>query len=264
VTLSYNGSTTPPTDGGSYSVFAVIGDAGFEGNASATLTITPAAQRIQFSPPASIPYDGSPLALVATSSSGLPVTFTVTSGPANLLGNTLVPQGAGSVSIRASQPGNGNFSAAPDVDAVMVITSDFEQSGWRAHFFTSADLADPSVSGPLVDPDGDGLVNLIEFSMNLDPKTSDAHRKLCVYQEVEDGGVAYPAMTIRRRSDYPDLTSTVEASTDLAIWSASGTVELAPPTDNGDGTETVTIRSTLPISGNPGQSLRLKVSQIAP
>lgn len=47
-----------------------------------------------------------------TSSSGLPVTTVVTSGPATLVGNRLTITGAGSVMLTASQAGNDNFSAA--------------------------------------------------------------------------------------------------------------------------------------------------------
>jgi hypothetical protein len=261
VSLTYNGAATPPADGGTYTVLAAVTDPGFEGNSSGILTIAPATQTISFAPPASIPYDGVPLTLVATSSAGLPVTLTVTSGPANIVGTTLIPFGAGNVAVRASQPGNGNFTAAPDVAAIIVVTSHFQQSWWREHFFTAAELADPAVSGPLADPDGDGLVNLVEFSMNLDPKATDRERNLCVYQELKyQDGQRYPAMIIRRRIDHPDLDSTVEATTDLTNWTTPTTVEHGPPTDNGDGTETVTIRSVLPVTGNPRQALRLRVA----
>jgi uncharacterized delta-60 repeat protein len=47
-----------------------------------------------------------------TSSSNLPVSLVVTSGPATLLGNKLTFTGAGTVVLTASQAGNDNFSAA--------------------------------------------------------------------------------------------------------------------------------------------------------
>lgn len=50
--------------------------------------------------------------LVATASSGLPVEFSVVSGPATIAGNILTPTDKGTVVIRASQPGNSEFTAA--------------------------------------------------------------------------------------------------------------------------------------------------------
>ena len=58
-----------------------------------------------------------PFTISATASSGLPVTFTLLSGPATLSGNTVTLDGVpGTVTIRASQPGNAEYNPAPDVD----------------------------------------------------------------------------------------------------------------------------------------------------
>lgn len=57
-----------------------------------------------------------PFTLSATATSGLPVTFTLVSGPATLSGNTLTLTGqTGTVTIRASQTGNAQYNPAPDV-----------------------------------------------------------------------------------------------------------------------------------------------------
>ena len=53
--------------------------------------------------------------VTATASSGLPVTFTVLSGPATLSGNTLSITGTGTVSIKAEQAGNIDYDPAPSV-----------------------------------------------------------------------------------------------------------------------------------------------------
>ncbi len=57
-----------------------------------------------------------PFDLSATASSGLPVSFSVLSGPATLSGNQLTLTGLGTVTIRATQNGNTNYLAAPPVD----------------------------------------------------------------------------------------------------------------------------------------------------
>lgn len=54
--------------------------------------------------------------VAATSTSGLPVTFTVTSGPASIAGSLVTLSGAtGTVVITATQPGNANFLPAKPV-----------------------------------------------------------------------------------------------------------------------------------------------------
>jgi hypothetical protein len=66
--------------------------------------------------------DSSPFVLPAVASSGLPVSLAITSGPALLTGNTItLTGGVGVVSIRATQPGNGIYAAAPDVATSFMV-----------------------------------------------------------------------------------------------------------------------------------------------
>jgi hypothetical protein len=59
---------------------------------------------------------GTSVPLAALATSGLPVSFTVTNGPANITGGTTLNiTGTGSVTVTASQAGNGNFGAATPV-----------------------------------------------------------------------------------------------------------------------------------------------------
>ncbi|WP_285608013.1 beta strand repeat-containing protein [Geothrix edaphica] len=66
-------------------------------------------------------YGDTAFGLSASASSGLPVTFTIFSGPATLSGNTLTITGAGYVTVRASQGGNGTYTAATDVDQTFQV-----------------------------------------------------------------------------------------------------------------------------------------------
>ena len=83
------------------------------------------AQTITFNSLASQTYGVAPIPLAtfgATASSGLPVTFTVTSGPANISGSYLNITGAGQVSVEASQAGDGTtYSAATSVDQSFTV-----------------------------------------------------------------------------------------------------------------------------------------------
>lgn len=88
---------------------------------------TPVAQpqTILFAPPAKVYLGQGEIPVQATSTSGLPVTLTVLSGPATLGNNTLTfTGGVGPVKIRASQEGNVFFKAAKPVDRIITIQED--------------------------------------------------------------------------------------------------------------------------------------------
>jgi hypothetical protein len=70
-------------------------------------------QTIEFEKVAPQSTDTAPFALKATASSGLPVTFTVMSGPASVSGNMLTLSGkTGNIRIRISQEGNAQYEPA--------------------------------------------------------------------------------------------------------------------------------------------------------
>jgi hypothetical protein len=88
-----------------------------------SFTITKAAQVISFGPLANKTYGDAPFALNATASSGLPVSYRVVSGLATLSGNTVTLTGTGTVTIEASQNGDGNFNAAPSIVQSFTVSS---------------------------------------------------------------------------------------------------------------------------------------------
>ena len=59
----------------------------------------------------------------------------------------------------------------------MVLIQDAPWDQWRLEMFSSAQLAEPSISGERGDPDGDGLSNLIEYAFNTHPWLPDADKK---------------------------------------------------------------------------------------
>ena len=60
-------------------------------------------------------YGEPPFAVSATASSGLPVSFSILSGPATISLTNVTLTSTGVVTIRASQAGNANYNAAPNV-----------------------------------------------------------------------------------------------------------------------------------------------------
>lgn len=79
-----------------------------------------ASQAITFNPLPNVTYGAGAIALTATASSKLAVSYGVT-GPATLSGSTLTITGAGQVTVTANQAGNTSYSAAPGVSRSFTV-----------------------------------------------------------------------------------------------------------------------------------------------
>ncbi len=122
---SLSGSTLAITGAGTVTVAANQGgNANYQAAAQVLLAIsvTKAGQTIAFTaPPATLAYGAAPVILDASASSGLPVAFSVLSGPASLSGATLSITGVGTVTVAADQAGNGDFHPAARVTRTISV-----------------------------------------------------------------------------------------------------------------------------------------------
>jgi len=119
--------------------------------------------------------------------------------------------------------------------------------------------------GPEAAPQGDfeldGVINLLEFALDSDPTAIDPEKlPPATTQTLNVGGQLddYLALTYRRRRDAPNLVYTVQVSHDLVNWSIS-TQQVGNPVDNGDGTDSITVRDTQPIGASGRRFMRLLV-----
>jgi hypothetical protein len=127
---------------------------------------------------------------------------------------------------------------------------------WRNTYFTPEERDDPAISDDDADPDGDGLPNLVEYALGLDPRTADVNGR--PQAEVIDG---YLVFEYRRSKTATDVVFSLQASQNLpSLVGISGLFEETSVNDNEDGTETVTVRSTQPVANNPQLFLILNVS----
>jgi hypothetical protein len=121
------------------------------------------------------------------------------------------------------------------------------------HRMNMADASDAAI-----DSDNDGLVNLIEYLLDLDPMKRDSQGTI-VPSTVEIGGQRYLSITYRRRRVIEsDLTLEVEVTTDLKQWQNGGAVEV-DVVDNADGSETVTAHDSVPMTIGQQRYLRIAV-----
>jgi hypothetical protein len=139
VTLSVNGGTPvaaalaggsasyliPNPNAGSYTLAATYPPQGnyAASSATATLTVNKANQIISFGTLADKTFGDPPFTVSASASSGLPVSFSVVSGPATISGNTMTLTGVGVVTVRAAQTGDQNYNPAPDVDQSFTVNA---------------------------------------------------------------------------------------------------------------------------------------------
>jgi hypothetical protein len=145
---------------------------------------------------------------------------------------------------------------------------------WQAIYFTADELNTPGVSGANADADGDGVPNLLEFASNTHPHSALSRALPVVKRSDNSVQIAFRQRrggTGTTGVDYiaDDVQYTVEWSDNLAAnsWtSGHGVVELVPGSavDNGDDTDTVTVRSMLPMGASTAQFLRLRVTSQAP
>jgi N-acetylneuraminic acid mutarotase len=121
VIVTYNGSTTAPTNAGSYAVVASLNNANYQAaNATGTLVIAKASQTITFGNLQNKTFGEAPFAVSATASSGLPVSFSA-SGTCTVAGSTVTITGAGTCTITAAQTGDSNYNAATAVQRSFTI-----------------------------------------------------------------------------------------------------------------------------------------------
>ena len=133
---------------------------------------------------------------------------------------------------------------------------------WQTAHFSAAELANPAVGGDGADPDGDGITNLLEYALNLDPRTAGT-QGLPTVGGTAVGGGQYLTLTYRQVIGAADISYVPQVSGDLVNWNA-GTGYLAPvsTTPNTDGlTQTVVVRDLTPINGANRRFARLLVTR---
>jgi reprolysin-like metallo-peptidase family M12B/putative Ig domain-containing protein len=121
----------------------------------------------------------------------------------------------------------------------------------------------------LYDYDGDGIPNVTEYALGLNPTVASLSG-LPVVTIKNYGGTNYLSMIFHRSAAATDLTYIVQASSDLAVWTDLAS-SVAGGAMSGSGFVTQTgsapnftdeVRDTVPVNSAPGarRFLRLKVS----
>ncbi|MEO5714135.1 MAG: FAD-dependent oxidoreductase [Luteolibacter sp.] len=160
---------------------------------------------------------------------------------------SVLPQGEKTLVLQLSA--HSSYSLGGNTTATIVVL-DKPFDSWRFARFSSAELADPSVSGPFADPDGSGAVNLLRFFSGTEgmPRTSI----------LAQGDILYFQFDRHRAAD--GLGYFIEESGDLLHWNPSPQLSLhAPVQEQGDVQQIrIPVRSSAPLAEGE-KFFRLKV-----
>jgi hypothetical protein len=127
---------------------------------------------------------------------------------------------------------------------------------WTTSKFTSVQLSNVNISGPLADADGDGVPNLLEYALGTDPNVP-SQTGLPQATMVSSNGEQYLSLSYSPDPYATNLTYTVEVSGDLGTWNSGDdyTVRLTP-----DGQVPVIVRDKTPVSSATERFIRLRVA----
>jgi hypothetical protein len=106
---------------------------------------------------------------------------------------------------------------------------------WRQTYFGTAQNSGNAAN--TADPENDGIINIIAYAFGLNPLVQNSN----------------PPPT--------DISYLAEVCTDLAsgVWNSGPGYTSQTVTDNGDGTETVTVTDLAPINSTPAHFLRIRI-----
>ncbi len=152
---------------------------------------------------------------------------------------------------------------------------------WLADQFTESELADPEISGLTADPDGDGIVNLIEAAIGTSAKSRDSlELLLSVISTSESGGNRIITLASNRAlSPVPNLKLEIQASESLIGGQWTTLVEktgnenwqpmeagISPPQEGPAvaGSVPLSVQETVALTNSTSRFYRIFASVIPP
>ena len=146
--------------------------------------------------------------------------------------NDTLAEGAETLVLTLTAPtGSATLGAAASATATIL---DHPIDNWRFTKF-GANANDPAIAGALVDVEGDGIVNLIEYGLDLNPLAPSPGGMPVA---ARTGGQLTLAFT--RNPAATDIVFTVQVSGDLATWLDGSTYSALGDTPNTAATSDIT------------------------
>ena len=254
VEITYDGSPTVPVAAGSYAVVAKVNDENFVGSASGTLEIAKRAAVVTLGDLVAV-YDGLEKEVsVTTDPLGLAVEVTYD-------GLSTIPTEVGSYAVVATVVDDNHEGSASGVLVIEAAVAGY--ADWRTeHFPDPGDLANDAISGPFASAAGDGVANIVRYSMDLGPFDGVGGKMPKI--AMTPGG---PVLLFHHDAAKEDLRWLVKTSPDLNDWTTvtwDSEVHGAPGA-HGDPWFNASIALPETFGGNPATELfhRLEIGVAA-
>ncbi len=207
---------------------------------------------------------GEPYTLELAARGGFPGYTWSVAGGALPAGLTLSPDGTIAGILSAAGPSACTLSVT-DQDGhsaqaqFALSVAGLAYPSWRTQNFTTAELADPAISGTTADPDNDGIPNLLEWAGGTAPKQRDTAPPTTFAVFVDTGtGAEYAELTFHWRIAAAGASYGVQSSTDLINWVDEQPTDAWQTTADSNGF-TETVRARVPKT-SPCRFLRLLVT----
>ena len=268
---AFIGPSSPVGYTGSSAVYVSDGAGGSNGEPYTYTAMT--TQTITFPTIPSKVYGNPPFTVTATSSSGLPVTIAVTSGPATISGNTVTLTGAGTVTLTATQAGNANYSAAPPVTQSFTVTAPIPTLAPTTTTLTVSPSPSAAYGAPVTltatvssgSGTPTGTVNFTWNGGSSGPIPVNPNTGVATFTPTTPLPVGSPdtlTATYGGNSSYEASSGTATETISyapyftLTVPSTSATVTIAPPKTTGSATLTLTSH------GDYGGTLKLSCTNL--
>jgi kumamolisin len=196
-----------------------------------------------------------------------------------LSGSVTIPAGSGSANITVNpiassatttQPtviltlaSSSAYALGAPVSATMTILQSTSYQNWAASEF-GANANDPSIAGSTADPNHNGVPNLLEYAFNSDPLQTGTEPLPTLTTAPDSNGLACLAITYTQLNTDPNLTYTVQVTSDPSgvydQWhSGASYTTVVSQVGSGDITR-VTVRDNVPIAQAVKRFIRVQVS----
>jgi hypothetical protein len=144
------------------------------------------------------------------------------------------------------------------VDLELSLSYQTMYDAWISGYFP---LNDPRAREDQ-DPDHDGISNLMERALGLNPNATSIVPISC--GSITLSGQTYFTFTYRQPTNTPDAPLTPEITTNLQTWySGPGSIIEVSNVPNGEA-RLITVRSTTPMASTPKSFIRLKTEAVRP
>ena len=153
--------------------------------------------------------------------------------------------------------GNSGGETTSETALLAVASSGNDFAAWANTHSLPAEA-----SGPMDDPDHDGVPNLLEYALATSPLQADRSQAMPRTSLAKVDGQIYLAFTYRQPKPAPaDLTYQVAASPTVFPWRVSAAViPVGSPVDKGDHLE-FTVRAAQPVTAGAWGFLRLNLER---